>query len=178
MKKKEIVDLITSLSLLILACCILLLPTFKVTDLRLILLLVFGFYTILKITQFILVFKAHDYESLCTCIISLVCALAVYFLKLSTENIALIILIWMAVMSLVKLKKADFYHDRKSNMWKLRLFMLFVFIASGLLTGINLMYSSSVQILIIGYFLFVNSVLDAIDPIAEYLMGTKNENNQ
>ena len=78
-------------------------------------------------------------------------------------------------MSLIKLKNADFYHDRENKMWILRLLILFIFIASGLLTSINLFYDNSVQILLIGYFFLVNSILDTISPLVEYISrGNKN----
>lgn len=170
MKKKELIDLITSLSLMIFASVILLLPTFKINDLSFILKIIFGFYTLIKIAQFILTIKEKDYESCLTSIISLIGFIALIFIKASTKNIALILLIWMALMCLIKLKKADFYHDRANKMWILRLFILFVFLTTGLLTGINLYYDASVQTIIVGFFFFINGMLDAIDPIALYLM--------
>ena len=82
-------------------------------------------------------------------------------------------MIWMALMCLIKLKKADFYHDRKNKMWLLRLFILFTFLTTGLLTGINLYYEVDVQTIIIGFFFLINGILDTIDPIVLYLMENK-----
>lgn len=178
MKKKEIIDLITSMALLILSFVVLLLPTFEVTDIKLVLTIIFSFYTLVKLTQFIFIFRDKDYESLFTSIISLGAVIGVNLIDFKTQNITLVILIWMGLMCLVKLKKADFYNDRNNKMWVLRLFILFVFLTSGLLTGLNLMYESTVQMIIIGYFFLINSVLDAIDPIAIYLMGVKNEDSK
>ena len=120
-------------------------------------------------------------------------AFSIYCLNKSTDNqniwifisgflsypaLALILMIWMGLMSLIKLKKADFYHDRENKMWILRLLILFIFIASGLLTSINLFYDNSVQILLIGYFFLVNSVLDTISPLVEYISRGIYENNK
>ena len=44
------------------------------------------------------------------------------------------------------------------------------FLTTGLLTGINLYYEASVQTIIIGFFFFINGLLDVVDPIAMYLM--------
>lgn len=176
--KKDIVDFITSLALLILACSILLLPTFKYSNLKVILSVIFGFYTLIKLTQFIIIFREHDYESLFTSIVSLGGFLGVNFIQLNAKYISLIVLVWMGLMCLIKLKKADFYHDRYNKMWMLRLFILFVFLSTGLITGLNLMYESSVQVIIIGYFFLINSILDAIDPITNYLMRGKNESSK
>lgn len=113
MKKKELIDLITGISLILLAGVILLLPTFKVNDLGFILKIIFGFYTLIKLTQFLLILRDKDTESLFTFLISLSALISLFFIKLSTKNIVLILLIWMGLMCLVKLKKADFYHDKK-----------------------------------------------------------------
>lgn len=175
MKKKELVDFIVGLLLMFLAVCIILLPTFKITNIKIVLLTIFGFYTMFKITSFILIYKEKDYESLFTSLVSGSSLIATSLIELTTKNIALILMIWMGLMSLIKLKKADFYHDRENKMWILRLLILFIFIASGLLTSINLFYDNSVQILLIGYFFLVNSVLDTISPLVEYISrGNKN----
>ena len=170
MKKKELVDLVTGISLMLLAVVILLLPTFKFNDLVFILKMVFGFYSLVKITQFIFTIKYKDYESLYTCLISLGVLISLFLVNLTTKSMVLILLIWMGLMCLIKLKKADFYHDRKNKMWCLRLFILFTFLTTGLLTGINLYYESSVQTIIIGFFFLINGILDVIDPITVYLM--------
>ena len=173
MKKKELIDLITGLSLMLLAGVILLLPSFKVNDLSFILKTIFGFYALIKLTQFILIIKEKDFESLFTCLISLGALISLFLIEFTTKNMVLVLLIWMGIMCLIKLKKADFYHDKQNKMWILRLFMLFVFLTSGLLTGINLYYEASVQTIIVGFFFFLNGVLDTIDPIAMYLMESK-----
>lgn len=170
MKKKELVDLITGISLMLLAGVILLLPSFKVNDLSFILKTVFGFYALIKLAQFILILKEKDLESLFTCIISLGALISLFLINLTTKNIVLVLMIWMALMCLIKLKKADFYHDKKNKMWILRIFILFAFLTSGLLTGLNLYYEASVQTIIVGFFFFINGILDVIDPIALYLM--------
>jgi len=178
MKKKEKIDFIVGLSLLILAGVILLLPTFKITNIRVVLLTIFSFYTIIMLINFILTYEEKDYESILTSLVSLLGVIATLCLELRLKNMVMILMIWMGLMSLVKLKKADFYHDRKSKMWILRLLMLFIFIASGLLLGINLFYENNIQILIIGNFFLINGILDIIDPIVSYIERGKNEDSK
>lgn len=178
MKKKEITEFVVGIVLLALASCIVLLPTFKVTSIKNILIVIFSFYTIFKLISFILTYKEKDYESLFTSLVSIGCLIAVFLLELTTKNIVLILMIWMGLMSLIKLKKADFYHDRENKMWIIRVLILFIFIASGLLTGINLFYEDSVQLILIGNFFFINGILDTISPVAEYLNRGKNESNK
>ncbi len=173
MKKKQIVDLVTNISLLILSCVILLFPSFKITNIKLVLGIIFSFYSLFKLTSFIIIFKEHDYENLFTSFISLIALVSIFFIELSTKNIVLILLVWLGVMSLIKLKKADFYHDRQNKMWLLRLFILFSFIAINLILCLNLMYEKEVQILIIGFYFLINSLLDSLDPLVCYLMENK-----
>lgn len=178
MRKKEVIDFIIGLLTLFLAGCIILLPTFKITNIKIILSTIFSFYIIFKLIGFILIFKEKDYENLFTSIVSVICLAATLLIELTTKNIVIILMVWMGLMSLIKLKKADFYHDRNNKMWTIRILILFIFIASGLLTGINLFYEASVQVLLIGYFFFINGVLDTISPLVEYLNGGSNENNK
>ena len=173
MKKKIIVDLISNLALFILACVIMIFPILGIKDVKLVLELIFGFYTLIKLTSFVIIFKERDYEDLFTGLISLGCLIALFLIKLSVKNIRLIILIWLGVMALVKLKKADFYHDRSNKMWILRMFILLSFLSVGLLLGINLIQDESVQILLISFFFIVNSLLDSVDPIVRYILEFK-----
>ena len=76
-------------------------------------------------------------------------------------------------MALIKLKKADFYHDRSNKMWILRIFILIAFLSVGLLLGINLIQDKQVQILLISFIFIVNSLLDTIDPIVRYILESK-----
>jgi len=76
-------------------------------------------------------------------------------------------------MSLVRLKKADYYHDRKNFLWMLHIITLCIFLLISLLTAINLYYSSSVQILMLGNFFFINGILDLIDPLTNYIKENK-----
>ena len=68
------------------------------------------------------------------------------------------------------LKKCDYYHDRHKEIYILKIITLVLFILSGLLCTINLYYEKSVQILVLGFFYFINGILEAIDPITYYLI--------
>lgn len=175
MKLKQKLDFGCSLLLLILSCIILLLPTFGFTNIKTILITIFGGYALIRFIQFISTKKEKDYQSLFTSIASIIALLAIIFMNINTQKIVLILLLWIALISIIKLKKADFYHDRKNKMWLLRILILFIFITSGLLMSINLFYDSSAQIIIIGFFFFINSCLEIIDPIVIDIMEKWNE---
>jgi uncharacterized membrane protein HdeD (DUF308 family) len=86
------------------------------------------------------------------------------------KNLAMCLMGWITLMSLIKLKKSDYYHDRNDRMWKLNIIMLGIFILSGILTSINLLHESEVQVIIIGFFLFINGILDLMDPYVKSLI--------
>ena len=74
-------------------------------------------------------------------------------------------------MSLAKLKKMDYYHDKNDRMWKIRFLNLSLFIITGILTCINLAYTSAVQVLIVGFFMLVHGILELFDPIVKTLIA-------
>lgn len=74
-------------------------------------------------------------------------------------------------MALVKLKKVDYYHDRKDRMWKLKLLTLILFILTGIATSISLAYTSNVQTLIIGFFMVTHAILEMFEPIVKTLIS-------
>ena len=76
-------------------------------------------------------------------------------------------------MSLIKLKKADYYNDRKNKFWILEIVTLILFILTGLLTTINLYYENSIQILVLGYFYLIHGILELVDPLTMYLNEKK-----
>ena len=78
--------------------------------------------------------------------------------------------IFCLVEAFVKFNKSDYYNDRRDRMWKISVIMLATFIISGILTSINLKYSEEVRVVVMGFFLFINSVLELVDPIVKYLI--------
>lgn len=74
-------------------------------------------------------------------------------------------------MSLAKLKKMDYYHDKRDRMWKIRAFNLGLFILSGVLASINLSYSGEIQIIVIGFFMLIHGILELFDPLVKTLIA-------
>ena len=171
MNKKTKADLITSLTLIICSSIIILLPLLKINDVSVAFIILMGVYVISNLINYLLVRKSHDSEGLYTSISSLICIILVFILDINVKpvNLAIILLIWTLGMSLVKLKKADYYHDRENKMWILHIITLLIFILISLLTTINLYYSSDIQVLMLGNFFFINGILDLIDPLTNFI---------
>ena len=172
MKYKQKIDLLISLLLILLGSIILVLPIFEVKDLKTILIVVFSIYTILNLAQFILTKESQDIEGLLSSIASLMTLIASILVKIDNPRaLAMILMTWVILMSLAKLKKIDYYHDRRDRMWKVRVLNLTLFILIGILTSINLAYSSTIQIMVLGFFLFTHGILELFDPVTKYLIA-------
>ena len=175
MKKKQKIDLTIAILLIIVGIVLMLLPDFKILDLEKILFVVMMAYATLNLIQFVFTRESKDYEGLFTAIFSYligVCGLYFDLFNGGVEMVA-ILLGWIILMSLVKFKKCDYYHDKKNKMWIIRIITLIIFIVTGLLTCINLYYTKEVQILLLGFFFYIHGILELIDPISVYLMENK-----
>lgn len=172
MKKKQIVDLITSIVLIVVGSILLIFPLMKVLNVKYVFMAVLTIYGIMNLIQFVLTSKEKDYEGLFTMIVSIITLIILGFIDTNSNpiNLALVLFIWIMLMSFVKLKKADYYHDRGKQIWILKMVLLFLFILIGLLSVINLYYEPSVQILVLGFFYFVHGLLELIDPLVNYLI--------
>ncbi len=173
--KKVLVDLITAVFLIIMGCVVLVLPIMGVMNVKTVFITVLALYGIINLVQFILTFKDKDYEGLFTVIASVITILIALFtdFKSAPLNLAMTLFVWISFMSLIKLKKIDYYHDRKKKIWLLRMITLVLFILSGLLSVMNLYYETQVQILTLGFFFFIHGILELVDPITNYLLEKK-----
>ncbi len=171
MKTKQKIDIGIGIAYVFMATLFLLFPLYHINNIKWIILISFSIVSLLSLTQFIINRKTKDYTGLYTFIINLLLALSMLVIDVSkAKNLAMCLMGWVILMSLVKLKKSDYYHDRKDRMWKLNIIMLGIFILSGILTSINLYHESDVQEIVIGYFFFINGILDIMDPYVKGLI--------
>lgn len=81
------------------------------------------------------------------------------------KNFALFLLAWTFCVSFVKLKKADFYHDRKSKFWHIEISSLFLFLLSSILVSVNLFHKEEVLVLIFGFYAFILGSLEFFEAL-------------
>lgn len=175
MNKKQKVELIIATFLILCGSLVLIFPLFQFVNVKLIFILVLAVYGVLNLIKFILVRESKDYEGLFTTLASIVALVVVCFLDIDSVPwyLALSLFIWIIMMSLIKLKKADYYNDRRNKTWILEVVTLILFILSGLLTTINLYYENDIQVLVLGYFYLIHGILELVDPLTIYLTGKK-----
>ena len=175
MKKKQKVDLVIALFLILMGSVLLVLPLFSFMKIKLVFNTVLILYALLNIIQFAITKEDKDYEGLFTFGASIITLLVAYKLDITARpwNLAVSLFIWVILMALIKLKKSDYYNDRKDKVWILRIVTLLLFILVGLLSIVNLYYTADIQILVLGFFFLIHGILELVDPISNYLIYSK-----
>lgn len=172
MEYKQKVDSVVALILIAIGTMLILLPLYEINNIKWINIIIFSLYAIINLIQYILTKKSKDNEGLTTFIASITTLIIglVIHAEENALNLSITLLVWIMLMSVIKLKKADYYHDRHDRMWKLNVFMLGLFILVGLLTCINLYFEPNVQVIIIGFFFLIHGILELFDPIVKTLI--------
>lgn len=175
MKRKQIVDLITAVTLIIVGSILLIFPLLKIVNVKYIFMGVLSFYGVMNLIQYLLTTKSKDYEGLFTMIASIITLIILGLVNIEKNplNLALTLFVWITLMSLIKLKKCDYYHDRHKKIYILRIITLILFVLTGLLCTINLYYEPQVQVLVLGFFYFIHGILELVDPITNYLISER-----
>lgn len=177
-KKKQLTPVVLAVLLMIIGFINISLPILGVINLKGTLLMSFGLIALFNLVSFCITYKDKDLESILTFIVSLGIMILSAILNLKQNvNVAIIIMVWVAFISLVRLKKADYYDDRKNKAWIIQMVSIAIFILTGLLTALNLSYSGEVQTLVLGYFFLINGILELVDPLILYL-GNLNEDSK
>ena len=175
MKKRTFVELITAIVLIVLSCVVMILPLFQIDNVKFVFISIIAIYGITHLFKGFTILDSKDYSGFGTSINSVAILLFMMFLDINDSpwNLALLLFIWIILMSLTKLKESDYYHDRKNKLWKLNVYNLILFILTGILTTINLYYTSDVQILILGFFFLIHGILELMDPLVAYIIEKK-----
>ena len=170
------IDLIIGILLELVSIISLLLPIFNVTDVLFILKFLLLSYSMISLGRFVFNFRTKDYEGLYTGLTSLFLFVFLFYIKnLSSLSYALLTFAFVIFQSFIRLKKADYYHDQKDNLWILEITTLVIFIISGLLTSLNLLITLDGSCVLVGFLFFINGFIEIIDPIVNYI---KVENNK
>ena len=175
MEKKQKVDLSIAILLILIGIILTILPKFNLTNINIILFIIMMFYATLNMVQYVLTKKSNDMEGLFTSLLSYTVGILGLTFNLFNNllQMVLLLLAWIILMSLIKLKKCDYYNDRHNKMWILKITTLGLFILTVIITCINLYYSNDIQLIILGFFFYIHGILEMIDPITIYLMENK-----
>lgn len=162
-KLRDKTNIIVSFVLLLMGILMLIVPFLGFMEPNMLLYVVFSIYALIKIIEIIIVKNStNDYEDIFTAI---ACALAAVsgfkFINYDSPMVLSITLAsWVGIMSIIKLIKLDYYHDRENGMFYVNLVTFSMFLLLGLLTSINLYFNETVQILMLGFFFVINGLLN------------------
>lgn len=159
--KKNKINLICSAILLLVGLAMFILPWIKILDPVKILYVVFSIYALVKLVEYFLTRNGSDLENLYTAIASALAAISGFrFINYEpTIVLSMTLASWVAVMSIIKLIKLDYYHDCENGMLYVNLITFSLFILLGLLTSINLYFNETVQYIMLAFFFVVNGLL-------------------
>ena len=172
MDKRNLINFIASWCIFLIGGVGLILPILNITNIRLIFIIMITCYGIINIVRNLALLDLKEYSGFSSSIASLVVLIALLFIDVNDSpwNLALLLFIWIILISLTKLKEADYYHDRKNKLWLFNIVCLVIFILVGILTTINLCYTGDIQILILGFFFIINGILDLMKPLVNHLL--------
>lgn len=171
MDRRTLIEFITAWILIFLSCIIMVLPIFNVDNIKAVFISIIAIYGISHLFKNFTTLYSKDFSGFSTSLNSVIILILMLFLDINEPwNLALLLFIWIILMSLTKLKESDYYHDRKNKLWKLNIFNLLLFILVGILTTINLYYTSDIQILVLGFFFLIHGILELMDPLVAYII--------
>ena len=175
MDRRTLVEFIVGWILVVGGAIVTLLPIFNITNVRIVFITIIASYGIIHLVKNFAILNAHEYSGFSTALSCVVVLASLLFLDINDSpwNLALALFIWVILMSLTKLKESDYYHDCKNKLWELNVVNLILFILTGIITTVNLYYTSDIQIIILGFFFLINGILELTDPLAGYIMSKK-----
>ena len=172
MKKEQKTDFIFATLLMLTGVGLIVCPLFNFTNIKLIFSIVMGIYALANLGLFIINYKSKDFEGLLTFFASIAAGVCnyIYYDGKYPVILSLSVILWIMMMSIVKLNKADYYNDKKDRMWKLMVFLLIMFLIIGLVTAISLSNNDVTTTIVLGYFFFIHGLFEMIDPLVKYLI--------
>lgn len=175
MDRRTFVEFITAWILILVSAVVMLLPVFDINNVKIVFISIIAIYGISHLFKNFTILESKEYSGFSTSLNSVVILVLMMFLDINDSpwNLALLLFIWIILMSLTKLKESDYYHDRKNKLWKLNVFNLLLFILVGILTTINLYYTSDIQIIVLGFFFLIHGILELMDPLVAYIIEKK-----
>jgi len=166
-KEKFLENVVISMIIIFYGAFVLLSSLIKFYDFGLMFSLFFFLYGILHLIAFKLNSEKKEYSNLLIGITSILFGAGAILLKIieNPKYLAMFILLWAFLVSLIKLKKGDYFHDRKSKLWYIEISNLIIYLLSSILFSLNLALENHSLILLFGFFVFVIGILDFFEGL-------------
>ena len=167
MDRRTLVEFVVGWILVLIGGLIMVLPLFNIISVKKVFILVISLYSIIHLIKNFLILESKEYSGFSTSLACVAVLIILLFKDINDNplNLALILFIWIILMSLIKLKESDYYHD-------------YNVIFTGILTTVNLYCTPDIQILVLGFFFLVNGILDLMDPLVAYVINKQSMSNK
>lgn len=167
MKKANNLALIIDFLFVINALLIIMCPLLEISNLKWILIATFLAYGFGSAFKFIILKNYYDFENLYIAISQLVFSIVLYGFDIvsSNKSLAFFLIIWILVLSIIKLIKSDYFHDLKNILWLAKVLSLIVFMLTGVVTCLNFRFGNQMSIVVIGYFFLINYIIELLNEI-------------
>ncbi len=122
-------------------------------------------FSVINLVKFILFnYKTNEKIYLCLlgCGVGILNIILDGFLDDDTVFTMSIMLFTLAV-SGVKLFSIDYYHSKKDSYWYIETMLLVILVVIGIVVSLTVLNNSAYQVLSLGFFIIIVSILDAID---------------
>ena len=152
-------------------CC----PVLHILDFTFVYPLFFGVYALTDLVLFALSYHRKEYSNFIAFLVSFILFVMGFLMNLvsSPQSVAISLLVFVLVNTLAKLKRADYYHDRKSKLWTVEITFLVMFFITGVLTSMNFAWGEEVQILVLGFFALICGIFKVVESLVLYLTKGK-----
>ncbi len=166
-KEKNVIHFIVGILLVFYGSLLMCAPMFGFENFNFFVLGFFALFGILKCISGLFMEDKKDYTSLLNGVISLIFAIVLFFFDFITnpESFAMVILFFALCTCFVKLKKADYFHDRKSKFWLIEIASLVFFLLLSILFSLNLYYSNDVLFIFFGMYVFFIGVFEFYETL-------------
>ncbi len=124
-------------------------------------------YGLVHVAEFAFHRKEKEYSDILLGILGFVFAGLMFFSKIleTTKYLALVLLFFALIYSLIKLKKADYHHDRRSKLWLIFVASLVLFFFSNLLICINLSYNDEIRMILFGFYFQIIGIFEMYEAL-------------
>ena len=175
MKRKQVYSLISDGLIFVLSIILLFIPFTGFDDINLLFFIFMLFYSLITFMLYILTRRKDDYEYLFITLASVLAASSAVCFDLENPHMVIpfSLIGWISMVAVIKLIKMDYYHDRNNILWFLRCITFVLFLIIGTVTCVNLFYNTSTQIIMLGFFFMICSILESFEPLVEYVVAKK-----
>lgn len=146
-----------------------------ITDLKWGISIFYLLYALTHAISFIFYRKEKEFSNLFLFIIGILFfVISIYGNFLNEPRIfSMFILGWTLLVSLVKLKKADYFHDRKNKLWLVEMTCLVLFLISEILFCIQLDNDREIVMVLLGYSIYTVGIFELLEAILIFVTKGK-----